>query len=124
MILRSKVDDSKLDRIKLSHIKPDKLMQFLTNSLPKMLFNIILPVDVLPPGYRDNRSMEILYRATDLEFFMKNSQNYTTLIKILVKIMIRLELTQAQQRTMMEIVFRYFYCYHHDKKYGSTDIFI
>lgn len=25
---------------------------------------------------------------------------------------------------MMEIVFRYFYAYHHDKKFGVTDIFI
>lgn len=25
---------------------------------------------------------------------------------------------------MMEIVFRYFYAYHYDKRYGATDIFI
>ena len=25
---------------------------------------------------------------------------------------------------MMEVVFRYFYAYHHDKKYAATDIFI
>lgn len=45
-------------------------------------------------------------------------------MKILVKILIKLDLKPAQQKLMMEVVFRYFYCYHHDKKYGSTDIFI
>jgi hypothetical protein len=25
---------------------------------------------------------------------------------------------------MMEIVFRYFYAYHHDKKFAATDIFV
>jgi hypothetical protein len=55
---------------------------------------------------------------------MKNSANYTTLIKILVKILIKLDLKPAQQKQMMEIVFRYFYCYQNDKKFASTDIFI
>jgi hypothetical protein len=52
LIRRSRGDEEKIDRINLSHIKPDELMQFLVNSLPKMLFNIILPIDVLPPQFR------------------------------------------------------------------------
>ena len=55
---------------------------------------------------------------------MKNSANYTTLIKILVKILVKLDLKPAQQKLMIAVVFRYFYCYHNDKKFGSTDIFI
>lgn len=45
-------DNEKIDRITLSHFKTEDLIQFLINSLPKILFNVILPVDVVPPQYR------------------------------------------------------------------------
>ena len=53
MISRAK-DNEKIDRISLSHIKADDLIQFLLNSLPKTLFNVILTTDVVPPQYRAN----------------------------------------------------------------------
>jgi hypothetical protein len=33
-------------------------------------------------------------------------------------------LKSAQQKALMEIVFRYFYAYHHDKKQAAPDLFI
>lgn len=55
---------------------------------------------------------------------MRSRTYYATLMKILVKMLVKLELKPGQQKQMMEIVFRYFYAYHFDKKYGATEIFI
>ena len=38
----------------LSHINSEDFLQFLLNSLPKVLYNVILPSDVVPPQYRQN----------------------------------------------------------------------
>lgn len=124
LIRRSKIPEDRISAIDLSHINIDDLIQFLLNSIPKILFNIILPKEVLPPQYKEFKSMEVLYRSTDLEFFVRSKPFYATLVKILIKMLIKLELKPGQQKSMMEIVFRYFYCFHHDKKYACTDIFI
>jgi hypothetical protein len=124
LISKSKGVDDRIGRVNMSHIDAEDLIQFLINSIPKVLYNIILPKDVLPPQYRDNDSLEILYRASDLEYFAKYKPFYPTLIKMLVKMLVKLELKPAQQKSMMEVIFRYFYIYHHDKKFNCTDIFI
>jgi hypothetical protein len=122
------MDESFTDRAdpsNLSKFDSDDLLAFLLNSLPKTLFNIILPNDVLPNEYRRSHpSMEILYRCASHEYFVKSKPYYAALIKILVKGVIKLELKPSQQRMMMEIVFRYFYAYHHEKKFAATDVFI
>lgn len=47
----------------LAAIDADDLLVFLINSLPKVLYNIILPQDVLPGCYKQSyKAMEILYR--------------------------------------------------------------
>ena len=68
--------------------------------------------------------MEILYRTTDLEFFVRSKPFYSTMVKILIKVLLRMELKPSEQRQMMEVVFRYFFAFHHDKKYTATDLFI
>lgn len=106
-------------------MNPDDLIAFLMGSLPKVLYNIILPNEVLPPEHkRENQSMEILFRVPSFEYFVRSKHYYATLIKLLVKMLMKVELKQFQQKIMMEIVFRYFYAYHYDKRYGATDIFI
>jgi len=45
-------------------------------------------------------------------------------MKIMVKTLLKLELKPSQQKAMIEIVFRYFYAYHHEKQFNATDIFI
>ena len=78
---------------------------------------------MVPPQYKTG-SMEILYRSTNIEYFIRSSPFYSALIKMMVKILFKLELNQSQQKMFMEIVFRYFFCFHNDKKFGATDIFI
>ncbi len=41
-----------------------------------------------------------------------------------MKLLVKCELKPTQQKQMMEIVYRYFYAFHHDKKYEATSIFI
>lgn len=45
-------------------------------------------------------------------------------MKILLKSILTIDLKLTQQKLLMDIVFRYFYAFHHDKKYNATDIFI
>ena len=53
LIKRSSGSETELaDKFNWRQIKAEDLLQFLLNSLPKILFNIILPVDVVPPQYR------------------------------------------------------------------------
>lgn len=55
---------------------------------------------------------------------MRSKPNYGTLIRILLKGAIEKNLKSGQQRNVMELAFRYFYAFHHDKKYQATDLFI
>jgi len=68
--------------------------------------------------------MEILYRHASYEYFVKTKTSYAALMKIMVKTLLKLELKPSQQKAMIEIVFRYFYAYHHEKQFNATDIFI
>ena len=38
--------------------------------------------------------------------------------------MLTMDLKPSQEKILMDIVFRYFYAFHHDKKYNATDIFM
>ena len=58
-----------------------------------------------------------------LEYFVRSKGQYGTLIKFFVKMLLNFDLKKPQQKIMMEIVFRYFYAYHYDKRYEATDIF-
>lgn len=49
LIRGSKDESDKADKLALSSLTPEDLISFLLNSLPKVLYNIILPNDVLPP---------------------------------------------------------------------------
>lgn len=72
----------------LKAVDPDDLIAFLMGSLPKILYNIILPNEVLPPEQkRENQSMEILYRVPSFEYFLRSKTSYGTLMKILVKML-------------------------------------
>lgn len=45
-------------------------------------------------------------------------------MRILIQGLIGMELKVSQQKILMELVFRYFYAYHHDKKQIATDLFV
>ena len=55
---------------------------------------------------------------------MKAKSTYAALMKILVNLLLKMELKPAQQKLMMEVVFRYFFVYHTDKAFKATDVFI
>ena len=101
------------------------MLAFLLNSLPKVLYNIILPAEVLPNNFKSQfKAMEVLYRVSSQEYFMKAKSTYAALMKILVNLLLKMELKPAQQKLMMEVVFRYFFVYHTDKAFKATDVFI
>jgi hypothetical protein len=68
--------------------------------------------------------MECLYKNASLEYFMRSRSHYGIVMKILLKAILTIELKPTQQKLLLDIVFRYFYAFHHDKKYNATDIFI
>lgn len=45
-------------------------------------------------------------------------------MRVMVRGLIAINLKSGQQRILMEVVFRYFYAYHHDKKQAATDLFV
>lgn len=73
---------------------------------------------------KDHQTFECLYKNRALEYFVRSKPNYATLIRVLLKGAIDKNLKSAQQRTVMELAFRYFYAFHHDKKYAATDLFV
>lgn len=80
---------------------------------------------MLPPELKkDHQSFECLYKNRSLEFFVRTKTNYCNLIRIFLRGLINMQLKSAQQKALMEIVFRYFFAYHHDKKQMAPDLVI
>lgn len=55
---------------------------------------------------------------------MRSKVNYNNLMRILIQGLINLDLKVSQQKILMELVFRYFYAFHHDKKQIATELFV
>jgi len=55
---------------------------------------------------------------------VRSSAQYSLLIKILLKLVMRQKLNVEQQKILMLVVFRYFYAYHFQKEYSATNILI
>ena len=51
-VVRRTKGEENIEKMSFGHLNPGDLLQFLLNSVPKILFNIILPRDVLPPQLR------------------------------------------------------------------------
>lgn len=45
-------------------------------------------------------------------------------MRIFIQGLISMDLKVSQQKILMELTFRYFYAYHHDKKQIATDLFV
>jgi hypothetical protein len=103
----------------------EELLSFLNVALPKVIFNILLSNEMLPPELKkDHQTFECLYKNRSFEFFMRSKQGYGNLMRVLIRGAVAMPLKSGQQRVLMEIAFRYFYAYHHDKKQAATDIFV
>ena len=113
------------EKYSLEKIGADELLSFLNIALPKVLFNILLSNEMLPPELKkDHQSFECLFKNRSLEYFVRTKANYCNLIRIFLRGLISMPLKSAQQKALMEIVFRYFFAYHHDKKQMAPDLVI
>jgi len=79
---------------------------------------------MIPHEFRKVTTIECLYKNASFEYFLRQNQQYGLLMKTLIKILLSYQWGETQQRFLLDIVFRYFYIYHYDKKYNATDIFL
>lgn len=61
-----------------------------------------------------------------MEFAVKQSPSFSILIKVLLKSVLAntYEFDQAEQKTLMDIVFRYFYLHHAQRHHSAVEMFI
>lgn len=55
---------------------------------------------------------------------MRSKPGYGNLMRILLRGLIGMLLKPSQLRLLMEISFRYFYAFHHDKKQTAPELFV
>ena len=61
-----------------------------------------------------------------MEFAVRRSPAFSSLIKVLLKAVLAnmYDFDQAEQKTLMDIVFRYFYLHHAQKHHSAVELFI
>ena len=80
---------------------------------------------MLPNEFRkEHQSFECLFSNRSQEFFLRSKKQFANLIRLLLRGVLEMDLKASQQKVLMDVVFRYFYAYHHDKKQMATELFI
>jgi hypothetical protein len=101
------------------------LLSFVSACIPKTLLNIILTPEGLPVQLKKTiKKYECLYSNQAVEYFLKTNVKLSLLIRQIMLILLTMELNSVQQKFLLLIAIRYFYVFHFDRKYSSSEIFI
>lgn len=91
-------------------------MGLLEVMLPRVYYNIILPVEVTGVQGNQGKAHDVLYFNQSVEFFTRTKVGYRALCKAVLKCLLTINLKQSQMRELIERVCRYYLLFREDKQ--------
>jgi hypothetical protein len=109
-----------------SKVPTNSLLLFLELALPKTVFPLILPRSHLPSPLQSHKQLECVYANQQLEAAVRLNSDYAQLVRWLIEVAISRgnELTASQQKTLMLLLFRYFYLFHAQRTSRAVEMLV
>ena len=109
----------------LGHLDPSDLLTFISSCIPKTLLNIVLDKASLPAEMRSRYSrLECLYCNEAVESELRGSVRLSVLLKNILLVLLQMELSVAQSKFLMMVAMRYYYVYHHSRRFSAAEVII